>query len=128
MYMTNSLVVPTESMYNDNIGKEGHPSLGGQFSLYKTVDLKIPISLINGISEISFKGLFIRRLMLCFTPILAGKRYWMHGFHRPSKMRFLRLRLHRAAAVVFADALCLLPSSLWKKLLCPRALLVSRGL
>ena len=27
--------------------------------------------------------------MLHFPPILAGKRNWMHGFHRPSKMRFL---------------------------------------
>ena len=38
------------------------------------------------------EGLFILRLMLRFPPILAGKRNWMCGFHRPSKMRFLRFR------------------------------------
>ena len=31
--------------------------------------------------------------MLRFTPSLAGKRNLMCGFHRPSKMRFLRFRL-----------------------------------
>ena len=32
--------------------------------------------------------------MLRFPPILAGKRNWMRGFHRPSKMIFLIFRLH----------------------------------
>ena len=35
------------------------------------------------------EGLFIRRLMLHFPPILARKRNWMQDFHRPSKMSFL---------------------------------------
>ena len=38
--------------------------------------------------------MFIPRLMLRFPPILAGKRNFLRGFHQPSKMRFLRFRLH----------------------------------
>ena len=39
------------------------------------------------------EGLFIQRLMLRFPPILAGRRNWMHGFHRLSNMRFLIFHL-----------------------------------
>ena len=46
-------------------------------------------NLRNDISE----GLFNPRLMLHLPPILAGKCKWMRGFHRPSKMIFLRFRL-----------------------------------
>ena len=40
------------------------------------------------------EGLFVRHLMLSFSPILAGRRNWMHCFHRPSKMRLLIFHLH----------------------------------
>ena len=42
--------------------------------------------------NILLEGLFIPQLMLRFPSILSGKHNWMRGFHRPSKMRFLRLR------------------------------------
>ena len=32
--------------------------------------------------------------MLSFSPILAGRRNWMHFFHRPFKMRLLIFHLH----------------------------------
>ena len=34
--------------------------------------------------------------MLRCSPILADRRNWMHGFHRPSKMRFLTFCLNVA--------------------------------
>ena len=39
------------------------------------------------------QGLFIRHHMMRFPPILAGKRNWMFGLHRPSKMRLMTFRL-----------------------------------
>ena len=38
--------------------------------------------------------------MLRFPPILLGKRIWNRGFHRPSKIRFLRFRLHFQQEIV----------------------------
>ena len=45
--------------------------------------------------KLILEGLFIQPLMLHFPPILGGRRNWMHGFHRPSKIRFLEFRLYR---------------------------------
>ena len=44
----------------------------------------------RNLRNLILKSLSNPRLMLRFLPILAGKGNWMCGFHRPSKMRFLR--------------------------------------
>ena len=58
--------------------------------------LPYKLNIRNPVSEV----LFIPCLMLCSPPILAGKRNWPLGFHRPSKTRLLRLSLFFALFVI----------------------------
>ena len=65
---------------------KSHPSRMDQRDVHRGSECKRnPRNLI-------LEGLFIRRHMLRFPPILACRRNSMHGFHQPSKMIFLIFR------------------------------------
>ena len=59
------------------------------------LNLNAQLSLITkrNLRDLILEDLFIPNLKLCF-PSISGKLNWVRGFHRPSKMKFLTLRLH----------------------------------
>ena len=68
---------------------------------------------IQNLRNLILAGLFIPRPILLFPPSLAVKRNWLCGVHRPSKMRFLRIRLdmgqHLLNSVQLRDVVASLP-------------------